>query len=65
MDWTRKVNPVTTNRQCSVVQLNLRSDVVTAGSVPRSELERLYKNQRNLIGQVCPSVTLPELPPHY
>lgn len=52
-----------TNQQCGVVQLNLETDVVTAEAVQRGELDRLYKNQRNLIGQVCPSVQLPESPP--
>lgn len=52
-----------TNEQCSIVQLNLKTDVVNTESVQRREFERLYRNQRNLIAELCPNAQLPESPP--
>jgi hypothetical protein len=52
-----------TNEQCSVVQLNLKTDVAAAESMQQKEFERLYKSQHDLIGQLCPNAQLPESPP--
>jgi hypothetical protein len=51
------------NQQCSVVFINLRTDVVDIGVIDRKDLNRRYNEQRILIGRVCPSVRLPEVLP--
>jgi hypothetical protein len=52
-----------TNQLCTVVQINLQTDIVDVEAVQRGELERLYGDQRNIINQVYPTVRLPESVP--
>lgn len=52
-----------TNEQCSVVELNLKTEVVDTKSMQRNEFEQLYRSQRNVIGEICPTAQLPESPP--
>ena len=52
-----------TDEQCSVVQIDLKTDVVGTGLMRRIEFERVYRVQRRVIEEVCPAVQLPDTAP--